>query len=104
LTDRFFYVSCKTGIEYGENLQRKLVRRTKRWSPTVYRVGRTGEIPVGVTKKDKHTQVSVFSFCNPIGLPNLFGFDRLASDSQSLANYRLPSPYQGEETRRGHQN
>ena len=60
-------------------------------------------VSLGVTKKDKHTQTSVFSFCNPNGLPNPFGFDRLASDSKPLANCRLPSPYQGAETRRGHQ-
>ena len=33
------------GLAYGENLLSKFVRRTKQWTPTVYRVGRTGESP-----------------------------------------------------------
>jgi hypothetical protein len=54
-------------------------------------------------KRETHSKECVF-FLQSKGLPNPNGFARLASDSKPLANYRLPSPYQGAETRRGHQN
>ena len=34
----------------------QFVRRTKQWTPTVYRVGRTGESPILRTKKTRQTR------------------------------------------------
>ncbi len=46
-----FLVKKWWGLAYGENLLANLSFRTKQWTPTVYRVGRTGESPHIYTKK-----------------------------------------------------
>ena len=52
---------------------------------------------IGVTKKDKHTQTSVFSFCNLKRIAEPIWVRSLVADGKPLANYSLPSPYQGAE-------
>ena len=49
-----FFVLVKEGwgLADGENLLANLSERTKQWTPTVYRVGRTGESPILRTKKE----------------------------------------------------
>ena len=81
------FIFLSEGNRIWRKLRQQFVRRTKQWTPTVYRVGHTGGIPVGVT-----TQKVLLFFCNPKGLRTK-RFDRLASDCKPLANESLPSPY-----------
>jgi hypothetical protein len=59
-------------------------------------------LKLGHQKRKTHSHECVF-FLQSVRLAEPNGFARLASDSKPLANYRLPSPYQGAEARRGHQ-